>query len=58
MDKHNGLTGLLVALQAWAVGGWEWFISSLPTIILLMSAALTAVQLYVTIRDKLLKKGE
>lgn len=55
MDKSSGLTGAVVALQAWAVGLSNWFIGALPTVVLLMSAALTALQLYVFIRDKLKK---
>lgn len=58
MDKSTGLYGMFVAIQAWAVGLSNWFISALPTVILLMSAALTGLQLYVFIRDKLRKKGE
>lgn len=56
MDSHNGLYGYFVALQAGAVGAWSWVVSALPTFILIMSAILTAVQLYVTVRDKLFKK--
>lgn len=54
MDKQSGL----IAFQAWAIGLSNWFISSLPTVILLMSATLTALQLYVFIRDKLTKKDK
>lgn len=56
MDKTNGLQGAAVALQAWAVGLSNWFIAALPTAVLLMSATLTALQLYVFIRDKLRKE--
>lgn len=51
MDKQSGL----VALQAWAIGLSNWFVGALPTVVLLMSAALTAMQLYVFVRDKLRK---
>lgn len=57
MDKSSSLQGGLVALQAWAVGLSNWFIGALPTVVLLMSACLTALQLYVFVRDKL-KKGK
>lgn len=53
MDKSTGLQGGVVVLQAWAVGLSNWFVASLPTVVLLMSATLTALQLYVFIRDKL-----
>ena len=56
MDKSSSLQGGIIALQAWAVGLSNWFIGALPTVVLLMSAALTAMQLYVFVRDKL-KKG-
>lgn len=56
MDKSSSLQGGVIALQAWAVGLSNWFIGALPTVVLLMSAALTAMQLYVFVRDKL-KKG-
>lgn len=55
MDKSSSLQGGLIALQAWAVGLSNWFIGALPTVVLLMSAALTAMQLYVFVRDKLKK---
>lgn len=58
MDKSTGLQGFLVMLQAWAVGLSNWFISALPTVVLLMSATLTALQLYVFVRDKLKKDKE
>lgn len=58
MDKSSGMQGFIVLLQAWAVGLSNWFISSLPTVVLLMSATLTALQLYVFIRDKLKKDKE
>lgn len=51
-------TGLIVVLQAWLVGLSNWFVSALPTAVLVMSAVLTGLQLYVFIRDKLHKKGE
>lgn len=57
MDKSSSLQGGIIALQAWAVGLSNWFIGALPTVVLLMSAALTAMQLYVFMRDKL-KKGK
>jgi len=57
MDKSSSLQGGIIALQAWAVGLSNWFIGALPTVVLLMSAALTAMQLYVFVRDKL-KKGK
>lgn len=57
MDKSSSLQGGVIALQAWAVGLSNWFIGALPTVVLLMSAALTAMQLYVFVRDKL-KKGK
>lgn len=57
MDNSPSLQGFLVALQGMAVGLSNWFISALPTAVLLMSATLTALQLYVFVRDKL-KKGE
>lgn len=55
MDKSSSLQGGIIALQAWAVGLSNWFIGALPTVVLLMSAALTAMQLYVFVRDKLKK---
>lgn len=55
MDKSSSLQGGIIALQAWAVGLSNWFIGALPTVVLLMSAALTAMQLYVFVRDKLNK---
>ena len=55
MDKSTGLQGFIVMIQAWAVGLSNWFIGALPTVVLLMSAALTALQLYVFVRDKLKK---
>lgn len=55
MDKSFSLQGMIVALQGMAVGLSNWFIGALPTIVLLMSAALTAMQLYVFVRDKLRK---
>lgn len=55
MDKSSSLQGAVVVLQAWAVGLSNWFIGALPTVVLLMSAALTALQLYVFVRDKLKK---
>lgn len=55
MDKSSSLQGGVIALQAWAVGLSNWFIGALPTVVLLMSAALTAMQLYVFVRDKLKK---
>ena len=55
MDKSSSLQSGVVALQAWAVGLSNWFIGALPTVVLLMSAALTAMQLYVFVRDKLNK---
>lgn len=56
MDKSSSLQGSIVAMQAWAVGLSNWFIGALPTVVLLMSAALTAMQLYVFVRDKLNKE--
>lgn len=56
MDRQAQLQGALVALQAWAVGLSNWFVSALPTVVLLMSATLTALQLYVFVRDKLKKE--
>lgn len=53
MEKQS----MLVAAQAWAVGLSNWFIGALPTMVLLMSATLTALQLYVFVRDKL-RKGK
>jgi len=58
MDKSTDLYGLFVHAQAWVVGLSAWLVSALPTVILLMSAALTGLQLYVFIRDKLRKKEE
>lgn len=58
MDNSPGLQGALVALQAWAVGLSNWFIGALPSVVLLMSATLTALQLYVFVRDKLKKDKE
>lgn len=58
MDKSSGLQTAMVALQAWAVGLSNWFIGALPTVVLLMSATLTALQLYVFIRDKLKNKDD
>ena len=58
MDKSTGLQGFVVMLQAWAVGLSNWFIGALPTVVLLMSATLTALQLYVFVRDKLKKDKE
>lgn len=55
MDKTSNLQAGLVGLQAWAVGLSNWFLGALPTVILLMSAALTGLQLYVFVRDKLRK---
>lgn len=57
MDKSSSLQTGIIAMQAWAVGLSNWFIGALPTVVLLMSAALTAMQLYVFVRDKL-KKGK
>lgn len=57
MDRSSGLQGAVVAVQAWAVGLSNWFIGALPTVVLIMSATLTALQLYVFVRDKL-KKGK
>jgi hypothetical protein len=56
MDKSTNLQTAMVALQAWAVGLSSWFISALPTVVLVMSATLTGLQLYVFMRDKLTKK--
>lgn len=56
MDNQSTLQGALVALQAWAIGLSNWFISALPTAVLLMSATLTGLQLYVFMRDKLRKE--
>lgn len=56
MDKSAGLQGFAIMLQAWAVGLSNWFITALPTVVLLMSATLTALQLYVFVRDKLKKE--
>jgi hypothetical protein len=56
MDKTSGLQSAVVVTQAWAVGLSNWFITALPTVVLLMSATLTALQLYVFIRDKLRKE--
>ena len=58
MDKPNGVQTIVVMIQAWAVGLSNWFITALPTIVLLMSAVLTALQLYVFVRDKLFKKKD
>lgn len=58
MDKSSGLQSLVVLVQAWTVGLSNWFISALPTAVLIMSAALTALQLYVFVRDKLRKPQE
>lgn len=58
MDKSSGFQSLAVVLQAWVVGLSNWFISALPTVVLLMSATLTALQLYVFVRDKLKKDKE
>jgi len=58
MDKASSLQGAVVALQAWAVGLSNWFIGALPSVVLLMSATLTALQLYVFVRDKLRKEKE
>lgn len=59
MDNSSGLQSLAVGVQAWTVGLASWFVSALPTAILIMSALLTAMQLYVFVRDKLRKpKGE
>ncbi len=44
-----------VVVQAWAVGLFNWFIGALPVVVLMMSATLTALQLYVFVRDKLRK---
>lgn len=55
MDKSSSLQGGVVVLQAWAVGLSNWFIGALPTAVLLMSATLTGLQLYVFVRDKLKK---
>lgn len=56
MDNQSTLQGAVVALQAWAIGLSNWFVSALPTAVLLMSATLTALQLYVFMRDKLRKE--
>lgn len=56
MDRQSTFQGAVVAAQAWAVGLSNWFITSLPTVVLLMSAVLTALQLYVFVRDKLRKE--
>ena len=58
MDKSTNLQTAMVALQAWAVGLSSWFISALPTVVLVMSATLTGLQLYVFMRDKLAKRIE
>lgn len=57
MDNMPNLQGAVVALQGMAVGLSNWFVGALPTVVLLMSATLTALQLYVFVRDKL-KKGK
>lgn len=57
MDKSSSLQTAAIAVQAWAVGLSNWFITALPTAVLLMSAVLTALQLYVFIRDKFKKEG-
>lgn len=56
MDKSSGLQSLVIVIQAWAVGLSNWFISALPTAVLIMSALLTGLQLYVFIRDTVRKK--
>lgn len=52
MDKQSAV----VVLQAWAIGLSNWFIGALPMVVLMMSATLTGLQLYVFIRDKLRRK--
>lgn len=52
MDKQSAV----VVAQAWAVGLSNWFLGALPVVVLIMSATLTALQLYVFIRDKLHKE--
>lgn len=56
MDNQSTLQSAVVVLQAWAVGLSNWFIGALPTVVLLMSATLTGLQLYVFMRDKLRKE--
>lgn len=56
MDKSSGLQSAVIAAQAWAVGLSNWFISALPTAVLVMSAVLTALQLYVFVRDQVKKR--
>lgn len=56
MDNTPSLQSGIIALQGMAVGLSNWFISALPSVVLLMSATLTALQLYVFIRDKLRKE--
>lgn len=58
MDKTPGLQSAVIVVQAWAVGLSNWFISALPTAVLVMSAILTALQLYVFVRDRVKKRKE
>lgn len=52
---YSSRTSLIASLQGAAVGLYSGLISALPTLVLIMSATLTALQLYVFIRDKLRK---
>lgn len=52
MHRENLYTAFASG-QGAAVAAFSWFVSALPTVILLMSALLTGLQLYVFIRDKL-----
>jgi len=56
MDRQASFQSVIIAAQGMAVGLSNWLISALPTVVLLMSAVLTALQLYVFVRDKLRKE--
>lgn len=55
MDRPAQVQSAVIVGQAWAVGLSNWFISALPTVVLLSSLLLTTLQLYVFVRDKLRK---
>jgi hypothetical protein len=58
MNESSGLQSAVIVVQAWAVGLSNWFISALPSAVLVMSAVLTALQLYVFVRDQVKKRKE
>ncbi|ANH51104.1 hypothetical protein FDH02_gp28 [Pseudomonas phage VSW-3] len=56
MDSNSRAMTIFASAQGAAVGLYNGLIDVLPALILLMSAALTALQLYVFIRDKFINK--